>query len=177
MSAIILPYKGIRPQIDASAFVAPNAAVIGQVEIGPEVSIWYNCSIRGDVHEIKIGAGTNVQDNSVFHGVHGHWGTYVGANVTIGHGCIIHGCTIEDDVLIGMGATVMEGAVVEQGGWVAAGALVTPKKKVGKNELWAGSPAKFLRKVNAEEAKLIAWIPGHYRELAEEHKKAIAGEG
>ena len=113
----------------------------------------------------------------MFHGVHGHWGTFVGSNVTIGHGCIIHGCTIEDDVLIGMGATVMEGAVVEQGGWVAAGALVTPKKHVGKNELWAGSPAKFLRKVNSEEAKLIAWIPGHYRELAEEHKKAIAGEG
>jgi carbonic anhydrase/acetyltransferase-like protein (isoleucine patch superfamily) len=174
MSATILPYKGVNPRIAASAFVAPTAAVIGRVEIADDVSIWYSCALRGDVHDIKIGKGTNVQDGTVIHGVEGQFGTFIGENVTIGHAAVIHGCIIEDWVLVGMGATVMEGVVVETGAWVAAGALVTPGKRIRKGELWAGMPAKLLRPVKPEEDKHIRWVAGHYQELAREHMKAVA---
>ncbi len=175
MSATILPFKGKTPAIAGSAFIAPNCAVIGDVEIGDDVSIWYSCTLRGDVHEIRIGAGSNIQDGTVIHGVDGEYGSYIGANVTVGHAAIIHGCTIEDGCLIGMGATVMEGAVVEKGAWIAAGALVTPGKRVGAGELWIGSPAKFLRPVKPDEAKHIVWVASHYQELAAEHIKSLKG--
>ena len=174
MSPTILPFKGIHPRIAQNVFIAPTAALIGRVEIAADASIWYSCAVRGDVHEIKIGAGSNIQDGTIIHGVEGQYGTYVGANVTIGHAAVIHGCIIEDMVLIGMGATVMEGAGIETGGWVAAGALVTPGKRIKKGELWAGSPAKFLRDVKPEERDHIAWVAEHYRTLATEHMKAVA---
>ena len=173
MSATILPFKGVSPRIAPSVFIAPTAAIIGRVEIGENAGIWYACVVRGDVHDIRIGAGTNVQDGTVIHGVEGHYGTFIGANVTIGHAAVIHGCTIEDGVLIGMGATVMEGVVVESGGWVGAGALVTPGKRIGKGELWVGSPARFLRPVKPDEAKHIAWTAGHYRMLAKAHIETV----
>ena len=175
MSATILSYKGKKPAIAESAFIAPNCAVIGDVEIGEMASIWYSCTLRGDVHEIRIGAGSNVQDGTVIHGVDGEYGSYIGANVTVGHAVIIHGCIIEDGCLIGMGATVMEGAVVEKGAWIAAGALVTPGKRIGAGELWIGSPAKYLRPVKPEEAQHIVWVATHYQDLAAEHTKSLLG--
>ncbi|MBF0562983.1 MAG: gamma carbonic anhydrase family protein [Alphaproteobacteria bacterium] len=150
-TAILLPWHGVMPQIAADAFIAPNATVIGDVIIGAEASIWFGTIVRGDVHEIRIGARTNIQDATVVHCTAGKFGTYIGADITIGHGAILHACTLEDGCFIGMGATVMDGAVVESGAMIAAGALVTPGKRVKRGQLWAGSPAKCIRPVSDDE--------------------------
>lgn len=175
MRAVILSYKGVRPTISAEAFVAPTAAVIGDVVIGAGTGVWFNCTIRGDVHEIRIGDNTNIQDGTVVHVTRGKFGCYIGSNITIGHGAIIHACTLEDGCFVGMGATVMDGAVVESGGMVAAGALVTPGKRVRKGELWAGSPAKFLRPLTRAELDFFPESAAHYADLAREYLKELAG--
>ena len=124
MSAQILPFEDHQPAIDSSVFLAPGASIIGNVEIGADSSIWYGCVLRGDVNEIRIGSGTNIQDGTVIHvATHGQ-GSYIGNNVSIGHQALIHACTIEDGAFIGMNATVMDGALVEEGAMVAAGAMV-----------------------------------------------------
>lgn len=173
MSGVVLPYKGIRPTIDPTAFVAPTAAVIGDVRIGAGTGIWFACTIRGDVHEIRIGENTNIQDGTVVHVSRGKFGTYIGSNVTIGHNATIHACTLEDGCFIGMGATVMDGAVVEAGAMVAAGALVTPGKRVKTGELWAGSPAKFLRPLTQKELDFFPVSAANYAELAAEYLSEI----
>jgi carbonic anhydrase/acetyltransferase-like protein (isoleucine patch superfamily) len=153
--SVILPYKGVLPKIADDAFVAPNAAVIGDVEIGSRSSIWFGCVVRGDVNIIRIGRGSNVQDGTIIHVTRKKFGTIVGDNVLVGHMCLIHGCTLEDSSFVGMKACVMDGAVVETHAMVAAGALVTPGKRVRSGELWAGSPAKKMRDLTPEE---IAYI-------------------
>ena len=127
-------------------------------------------TVRGDVHEIRIGADTNVQDGAVIHCSYEKFGTYIGARVTVGHLALLHGCTVEDDAFIGMKACVMDGAVVEKGGWVAAGALVTPGKRVKSGELWAGSPAKFFRAVTADEREGAETAMRRYVGLGREYK-------
>ncbi len=174
MTGIILPYKGVRPAIAAGAFVAPNAAVIGDVVIGAGTGIWFGCTIRGDVHEIRIGENTNIQDGTVVHVTRGKSGTYIGSNITIGHNAVIHACRLEDGCFVGMSATVMDGVVVESGGMVAAGALVTPGKRVRKGELWAGSPARFLRNLSQEELDFFPVSAAHYAELAREYLRELA---
>lgn len=169
MSGIILPYRGVRPTIAPGAFVAPNAAVIGDVVIGAGTGIWFGCTVRGDVHEIRIGEGTNIQDGSVVHVSRGKFGCYIGAGITIGHNAVIHACTLEDGCFVGMSATVMDGAVVEAGAMVAAGALVTPGKRVRAGELWAGSPAKFLRRLTQQELAGFPVQAAHYADLAREY--------
>lgn len=165
------------PKIHDSAFIAPNAAVVGDVEIGEDANIWYNVSMRGDVNDIKIGARTNIQDNAVVHCTYKFQGCYIGSDVTVGHSAILHACRVEDFGFVGMQACVMDGAVVESNGMVAAGALVTPGKVVPSGELWAGRPAKFMRKMTQEELDYIKWSAPHYVKLGQEHKEAVSQAG
>jgi carbonic anhydrase/acetyltransferase-like protein (isoleucine patch superfamily) len=168
--ALILPYKDIVPKIDPSAFIAANAAVMGDVVIGANSSIWYGVTIRGDVNIIRIGSGTNIQDGTVIHvATHGK-GTHVGDNVTVGHMALLHDCTIEDAGYVGMGAIVMDGAIVQKRAFVAAGALVTPGKIVPTGQLWAGRPAKYLRDLTDDDYKMMDWSGPHYVKVAAEHK-------
>ena len=162
----VLAHHGVTPVLGAGVFVAGNATVIGDTVIGPGSSVWYAATVRGDVNEIRIGARTNIQDGTVIHVTTGGHGTYVGDDVTVGHLAILHACTLEDRVLIGMGACLMDGAVVEHDAMVAAGALLTPGKRVPSGELWAGSPARHKRDLTPEEIADIAHSAVHYAELA-----------
>lgn len=149
--AMIIPYRGVRPTIDQSVFVAPGATIIGDVRIGAGSSVWYGSVIRGDVHHIRIGEMTNIQDGTIIHVTHDTHPTVVGNGVTVGHRVILHGCTVHDYALIGMGSTVLDGAVVEARAMVAAGALVTPGTVVPTGTLFGGVPARKLRALTEAE--------------------------
>lgn len=174
MSKFIYPYRGIMPKIHETAFIAPSASIIGDVEIGEGTNIWYNAVLRGDVYNIRIGKNTNIQDGTVIHTTSNFQGTTVGDNVTVGHTAILHACTVEDYGFVGMQACVMDGAVVENMAMLAAGALLTPGKRVPSGQLWAGRPAKFMRGLTQEEKDHILWSAGHYRKLGQEHKEAVS---
>lgn len=169
--ALILPYKGILPKIDDTVFIAANAAVMGDVVIGANSSIWYGCTIRGDVNIIRIGSGTNIQDGTVIHVATRGKGTHIGDNVTVGHMAMLHDCVLEDEAYVGMQAMVMDGAIVQKRAFVAAGALVTPNKIVPTGQLWAGRPAKYVRDLTQEDYDLMDWSGPHYVRLGQEHKK------
>ena len=169
---LILPYRGKMPIIHETAFIAPNAVIIGDVEIGAHTSIWFNCMIRGDMNEIRIGANTNIQDGTIIHIDSRSCGTIIGDNVTVGHMCLLHACMLEDNCMIGMQATVMDKAVVESGALVAAGALVAPGKRVGTGELWAGSPARRLRATGDKEKDMLEYIWPTYVDLSQEYVDA-----
>jgi len=168
--ATILPYGGVMPNIDDDAFIAETAVVTGDVEIGVDSGIWYGCVLRGDVNSIRIGSGVNIQDGTVVH-VSQPFGTVIGDRVSIGHMALIHACTLEDECLVGMKACVMDGAVVERGAFVAAGSLVTPGKRIGAGQMWAGSPAQYLRDVNDKDLDMINYVQANYVKLAREYKK------
>lgn len=170
---LILPYKGIVPKIDSSAFIAANAAVIGDVVIGKDSSVWYGCTVRGDVNIIRIGSGTNIQDGTVIHVATKGSGTHIGDNVTVGHMAMLHDCALEDGAYIGMTACIMDGAVVEKRAFVAAGALVTPGKRIPGGQLWAGRPAKYLRDLTDDDYALMDWSGPHYVRLGQEHAKTV----
>lgn len=170
MHSVILPYKGISPKIHGSVFVAPTAAIIGDVEIGAESNIWFGCSIRGDVNDIKIGARTNIQDGTVIHVTRNVQGTYIGDEVTVGHMALLHACTIGNQAFIGMQACVMDEAVVEDRAMVAAGALVTPGKTVPSGQLWAGRPARYMRDMTEEERAYLKISADNYATLAKDYK-------
>ena len=155
MKANLLPYKNIKPKIAKNTFIAPGAQIIGDVEIGEQVGVWFNCVIRGDVAEIRIGDRTNIQDGTVIHVTRGGHPTIIGSGVTIGHSALLHACKLEDSCFVGMGATIMDDVIVETGAMVAAGALVTPRKVVKSGQLWAGSPAKYMRDLTEEEVAFI----------------------
>lgn len=140
-----------RPQLADDVFIAPGAQVIGKVTIGTGSSVWFNCVLRGDVGRITVGERTNLQDGTIVHVTGGRFDTHIGDDVLIGHGCIIHGCRLENHTFVGMGAIVLDGAVVEADAMLAAGALLTPGKVVKSGELWAGRPAKFLRSLTVAE--------------------------
>ena len=166
-----LPFRNHLPVVAPDAFVAANAALIGQVEIGARANIWFGCVLRGDLAAIHVGALTNVQDGTVIHVSSVKDGdTWIGDGVTIGHMALIHACRLEDRSFVGMKACVMDGAVVETGAWIAAGAVVTPGKRVRSGELWAGTPARLMRAVTAEEAHYIETLPERYAELADEYR-------
>ena len=166
----IQSYKGIRPSIADDAFIAPNAYIIGDVKIGAGASIWYGCTLRGDVNNIVIGARTNIQDHTMIHvSSFGH-NTEIGDDVTVGHCALLHACTIGKGAFIGMQACVMDGAVVEEGAMVAAGALVPPGKVVPKGQLWAGSPARFMRDLTEKDYEHMKWSVENYVKLSEEYK-------
>jgi carbonic anhydrase/acetyltransferase-like protein (isoleucine patch superfamily) len=159
---MLRPFRGQWPQLDASVFVDGSAQVIGDVVIGPESSIWMNCVVRGDVHHIRIGARSNVQDGTVVHVMRGTHPTTIGDAVTIGHGALIHGCTIEDRVLVGMGAIVLNGAVIGSDSIVAAGTLVTEGAVVPPRSLVMGSPGKVRRSLTDEEVASILDYAARY---------------
>lgn len=165
-------FRGHSPEISRDAFVAVNAQIIGDVKIGAGSSVWYNCVLRGDLNEIRVGENTNIQDGTIIHVDSRNYGTYIGSRVTIGHMALIHACTIEDGAMIGMQATVMDGAVVEAGAFVAAGALVPPGKRIPTGQLWAGSPAKYMRDVRPSDQGMIDYIWPVYRDLSAEYIEA-----
>jgi gamma-carbonic anhydrase len=160
-----MPFEGTRPSFGTDVYVAPNAVIIGKVTIGDRASVWFNCLIRGDGNYIRIGADTNVQDGTIIHIAKDRFPTIIGTRVTIGHGAVIHACTVEDDAMIGIGAIVLDGAVVERGAIVAAGAVVAPGKRIKAGEMWAGCPATFQRPVKPSEVDFIAWNARNYVEL------------
>lgn len=173
MTGVILPYENITPIIARDAFVAPNATIIGNVTVGAESSIWFNCTLRGDVNEICIGNQTNIQDGSIVHVSGQGQGTYIGNNITIGHMALIHACTLKDGCFIGMNATVMDDCVIESGAMVAAGALVTPGKCVLAGQVWGGTPARYLRDINESDLQMISYTVPHYVKLARSYHKEL----
>lgn len=159
-------FNGVWPKLGAGVFIAPGARIIGDVEIGAGSSIWFNCVLRGDVEKIRIGKGSNIQDNTVVHVDSAGIPTMIGDNVLIGHGCMIHGTTIADKGFVGLGAVTMDGCYIESGGMVAAGALLSPGKRVGAKELWVGRPAKKIRDLtDVALADMMTGAVG-YQELA-----------
>jgi carbonic anhydrase/acetyltransferase-like protein (isoleucine patch superfamily) len=166
---LILPFEDLRPRLADRVFVGAGAEVIGDVEIGADSSIWYNCVLRGDVNFIRIGAGTNIQDGTVVHVSRRTHGTTIGNNVTVGHMALVHGCVLEDRCFIGMRATVMDGCIVEEEAMLAAGALLTPGKRVPKGQLWAGAPAMYKRDITPEERAYFDETASHYANLAQKH--------
>lgn len=171
---VVRGFGGVRPRIGAGVFLAETAAVIGDVELGDEASIWYSAVVRGDDMPIRIGARTNLQDGAIVHVTAGTFGTTIGRDCTIGHGAIVHACTVEDRCLIGMGSTVLDGAVIGSGSLVGAGALVTPGTVIPPGSLVLGAPARVKRPVNDKERDQIEYGAAHYVELA---RRYLAGGG
>ena len=167
------------PDTAAAAFVAPSASIVGAVDVADDASVWYNCTIRGDVASISIGARTNVQDGSVIHvdsdalGGSGSTPTIIGADCTIGHMALLHACTLGDGAFVGMNATMMSHTTIESGGMLAAGALLTAGKTIKSGELWGGSPAKFMRPLKAGEAAFILESARAYVGFARTHAAGI----
>jgi carbonic anhydrase/acetyltransferase-like protein (isoleucine patch superfamily) len=158
----ILPYDGVVPTIAADAFVAPGAVLSGSVTLGAGSSVWFGCVLRGDEQAIRVGERSNIQDLSVIHTSRGGWDAEIGADVTVGHRVVLHGCRIHDRVLVGIGAVVLDGVEVESGAVIAAGAVVAPGTKVGAGELWAGVPARRVGEVGERLRGIILSTPPHY---------------
>lgn len=170
----LLSFEGAEPRVHSTAFVAPGAMVIGDVEIGEGSSIWYNCVLRGDVNRIHIGARTNIQDGTVIHVDSGGHAALIGDECLIGHLAMVHGCRLHDRSFVGLGSIVMDGCEIEAEGMLAAGAMLTPGKRIGRGELWVGRPAKLSRLLtDAERARNAAGVAG-YVELARRHRAALA---
>lgn len=175
----IIPLNGKTPRIHESAFIAPGCRIIGDVEIGPDVSIWYNCVLRGDVNFIRIGARTNIQDGSVIHvdspapNKPDGFPTIIGEDVLVGHLAMVHGCVIEDRGFVGLGAIVMSDAHIESDGMLAAGAMLTGGKRVLSRQLWGGRPARYMR--DLDDAAIADMQRGvqHYVRNGQAHKLAV----
>lgn len=173
----IRSYLEYTPSIAPSAYISPEAVIIGRVEIGEEASIWSMAVARGDVHRIEIGARSNVQDNATLHVTHdskycvGGRPLIIGENVTIGHQVTLHACTIEDYCLIGIGAIVLDGAILKPYTLLGAGSLVPPNKVLESGYLWLGNPAKKVRTLTDEELEYLRYSAAHYVRLANKHKQ------
>lgn len=154
---------GVSPRVAPDAWIAPTAAVIGNVEIGPRASVWFGCVLRGDSNLIRVGARSNIQDGTIVHADPGDdFVTIIGEDVTIGHSAIVHGCRLHDRAFVSMAAVVMNGAVIEEGGVLGAGALLTEGKRIGRNELWLGAPARLKRVLSEEERAEFDHAARHY---------------
>jgi carbonic anhydrase/acetyltransferase-like protein (isoleucine patch superfamily) len=175
--AIIRDLNGNSPAFGKNCFLAENAAIIGQVEMGDDCSIWYGAVLRGDVHYIKLGNNVNVQDNATIHATYKKSPTNIGNNVSIAHNAVVHGCTINDNVLIGMGAVVLDDAVIESNSIVAAGSVVTKGTRVESGSVYAGSPAKKIKELSPEllegEINRIANSYAMYASWYTEEEKAV----
>ena len=173
----LIAYDGVLPQIDETAFVAAGAQVIGNVSIGAQSSIWYNCVLRGDVNRIMIGARSNIQDGTVIHvdsprpGNETGLPTIIGDDVLIGHLVMLHGSILHDRAFVGLGSIVMDGCTIESDGMLAAGAMLTPGKVIRSGELWMGRPAKKLRDMSSDEIASNRLGAAHYVMLAQRHKR------
>lgn len=161
--ALIKPVNGISPRFGADCYLAENATVVGDVEMGNQCSIWFNTVVRGDVNSIRIGNRVNIQDGAVIHCTYKKAATRIGNNVSVGHNAIVHGCTVHDNVLIGMGAIVMDHAVIHSNSIVAAGSVVLENTIVEENSIYAGIPAKKVKSIDPEQTqRLIEGIAGNY---------------
>lgn len=171
----IRSFEKIDPFIDEKAYVDEAATVIGDVAIGAHSSVWPNCVLRGDVQCIRVGERTNIQDGSIVHVTHdgefspGGFATHIGDDVTVGHRAIVHACTVEDRVLVGMGAIIMDGAVVRSDVMIGAGALVPPGAELESGWLYLGSPARAKRELTDGELRFLKYSAEHYAELAHRH--------
>jgi carbonic anhydrase/acetyltransferase-like protein (isoleucine patch superfamily) len=172
-SGFIYELDGVAPQIHPTAWVAPTAVLIGDVRLGPHVNIWFNCMLRADTNPIIIGARSNIQDGTIIHVDHGEYYTEIEDDVTIGHAAIIHGCKLRKRAFVGMGAAVLDGAVVEEGGLLGARGFLGPGKRIGRYELFTGTPARLVRVMS--EAERAAWDQTvlHYVELSERFRNGL----
>lgn len=159
---LILELNGKSPQFGSECWIAPNATLVGDVILGDNCTVWFNAVVRGDVHEIRIGNDTNIQDGAVIHGTYQKAPTYIGNQVSIAHNAVVHGCTIHDRVLIGMGAIVMDGAVVHSGAVIAAGAVVLANTIVEADSIYAGTPAKRIKSTGPEMEEVILRTARNY---------------
>src|SRR6266700_1716962 len=174
---MIRPYKNISPTIPASCYVDEWAQIIGDVALGEHASIWMNAVLRGDVHSIRVGEYSNIQDCSVLHGMKEKYGVFIGEYVTVGHSVTLHGCTIEDRCLIGMGSIILNGAKIGAGSIIAAGTLIPEKAVVEPGSLWMGSPGKFRRKLEGKDQETILRYAKNYLEYKDSYLKAMKKRG
>jgi len=178
----IAPIDGKHPRIHSSAFIAPGCRILGDVEIGPDSSIWYNCVIRGDANRIVIGARTNIQDGTVVHCDSPKpmrpdgFPTIIGDDVLIGHMAMVHGCVLEDRAFVGLGSIVMDGCRIESGGMLAAGAMLTPGKVICSRQMWMGRPAVFTRDLNDQQVADLQYGVQGYVLNAQRHRASYDGE-
>jgi carbonic anhydrase/acetyltransferase-like protein (isoleucine patch superfamily) len=175
----IVSFRGKTPRIHGSAFVAAGARIIGDVEIGPDASIWYNCVLRGDINRIVVGARSNLQDGTVVHVEGPRSGragspVLIGDDALVGHMAVLHGCVLEDRAFVGMGAIVMDDCRIGGEAMLAAGALLTPRRTIPSGELWAGRPARFTRELTPQERASILEQSLHYVENGARHRAALA---
>jgi carbonic anhydrase/acetyltransferase-like protein (isoleucine patch superfamily) len=171
---LLLAYEGRAPRVDASAWIAPGATLIGDVRVGAGSSVWYGCTLRGDVHHVRVGERSNVQDHSVLHVTQDRFPTEVGDEVTIGHRAVVHGCRLGDGVLVGIGAVVLDGAEVGEGAWVGAGALVAPGSRIPARMLALGVPARPVRLLEDAERDEQRARTLRYVDTARRHAAAWA---
>ena len=176
----MLAFEGHQPQLHPTAFVAAGAQLIGQVQLGPESSVWYNCVLRADVNRIVIGARSNIQDGTVIHCDSAEreppgTPTLIGDDVLVGHMAMLHGCTLHDRAFVGLGSIVMDTCEIEAHGMLAAGALLTPGKIIRARQLWAGRPAKYVRDLREDEVEMQRLGVTGYVELARRHRQAMQG--
>ena len=180
--AQLIDFEGRAPRLDPAAFAAPGARLIGDVEVGAEASIWYNCVLRGDMNLIRIGARSNLQDGTVVHvdpprpgGPPEGFPCLIGEEVLIGHLAMVHGCTLHDRAFVGLGSIVMDGCVIESDAMLAAGAMLTPGKRIPSGQLWAGRPARFVRDLTPDDLAGMKMGVAHYVALAKRHAAALSG--
>ena len=175
---MIRSYKGVKPTIPATCYVDDSAQIIGDVVLGEHASVWMNAVIRGDVHEIRIGAHSNIQDCSVLHGMKEQYGVYLGEYVTVGHSVTLHGCVIEDRCLIGMGSIVLNGAKIGAGSIIAAGTLIPENTVIEPYSLWMGVPGKFKRRTDdATSQQMILQYAKNYVDYTESYRKEFRSDG
>lgn len=177
----LIGFEGRAPKIDPAAFVARGAQLIGDIEMGPESSVWYNCVLRADMNRIRIGARSNIQDGTVIHvdparpgGPDIGYPCLIGEEVLIGHMAMVHGCTLHDRAFVGLGSIVMDGCVIEGDAMLAAGAMLTPGKRIPSGQLWAGRPAKYVRDLSEADIAGMRMGVAHYVALAKRHAAALS---
>ena len=168
---MIRGFAGIRPTIDPTAYIADNATIVGDVTVGANSSVWFGAVVRGDVFHVRIGAETSIQDNTVIHVTHDRYPTLVGDRVTCGHGVVLHGCTVRDLVILGMGAIVLDQAEIGEKCIVGAGALVTPGTKIPSGHLVVGAPARVKRPLTEEELEWLENSAAHYVDLTQRYRE------
>jgi carbonic anhydrase/acetyltransferase-like protein (isoleucine patch superfamily) len=171
---MIRSYKGVTPTIPASCYVDESSQIVGDVVLGEHASVWMNAVVRGDVHEIRIGAHSNIQDCSVLHGMKEQYGVYVGEYVTVGHNVTLHGCKVEDRCLIGMGSIILNGAVIGGGSIIGAGTLIPEKTIVEPGSLWLGSPGKLRRQLDEKDYAAIMRYANNYLGYKDSYLKESA---
>ncbi len=172
-NASLIGYKGMFPKIHDSAFLCEGVRIIGDVEIGEDVSVWYNTVIRGDVHHVKIGDRSNIQDNCMLHVTNGKFPLLIGKNVSIAHSVSLHGCTLKDNCLIGIGAIVLDGAIVNSNSLIAAGTVVKEGFEVPEGVLVAGVPGKVIRKLTETELERVSKTPYNYMKYVSEYRAQL----